>query len=106
MDEIADQPELKPMHSNPELHQASLPAEPKRHQKFLRFEIQERDRELMSSLSEKHRALLLADGSYKDKAEKLGIPLGTVRSRLHRARVSLELLRQNAEATTCDQPAS
>jgi DNA-directed RNA polymerase specialized sigma24 family protein len=99
-------PRVKPMYSDTELHNASQPAQMKRNQKFSGFEVEEGDRELLSRLSEEHRALLLADGSYKDKAEQLGIPLGTVRSRLHRARAILELLRHDADGQSTDQPAT
>jgi DNA-directed RNA polymerase specialized sigma24 family protein len=94
------------MYSDSELHQTPRPSEPKRQQKFLRFEIQERDRKLLSSLSEEHRSLLLASGSYNDMAAQFGIPLGTVRSRLHRARATLELLRQDSNEVSADQPAT
>jgi DNA-directed RNA polymerase specialized sigma24 family protein len=93
------------MYSDTERHNDSQPAQIKRNQKFSGSEVGERDRELLSRLSGDHRALLLADGSYKDKAEQLGIPIGTVRSRLHRARASLELLRRDADAASTDQSA-
>lgn len=49
---------------------------------------------LLSFLPESQRATLLSSGSYSERAEKLGVPIGAVRSRLHRARVALVALRQ------------
>lgn len=50
-------------------------------------------RELVESLKEKHRTVLLlreVDGmSYEELSEALGVPVGTVESRLHRARKEL-----------------
>jgi RNA polymerase sigma-70 factor (ECF subfamily) len=50
-------------------------------------------REMVASLKEKHRTVLLlreVDGmSYEELSEALGIPVGTVESRLHRARKEL-----------------
>jgi DNA-directed RNA polymerase specialized sigma24 family protein len=65
----------------------------------LRFAIQDRDGELLSRLSENHRTLLLAKGSYKELAEQFGVTLGTMRSRFHRAREKLQFLRQDADRT-------
>ena len=71
------------------------PASAKRQQRFLRFQLQPGDEALLDHLSENQRALLLSDGSYKERAERFGLPVGTVRSRLHRARAMLEQLRQD-----------
>lgn len=62
-------------------------------------------RKAMSLLSEEHRmvvGLVLVDGlSYKDAAEALDIPLGTLTSRLARAREALQkLLSDEARTTT------
>lgn len=52
--------------------------------------------EAIAKLSDEHRAVLVLkdiDGSkYEDIAAALGIPIGTVRSRLHRARLELRHL--------------
>lgn len=69
------------------------PLKQRREQKFFRFELQPGDRVLLDRLSAEQRNVLLTSGSYKDRAEKLNIPVGTVRSRLHRARSALEELR-------------
>jgi DNA-directed RNA polymerase specialized sigma24 family protein len=37
----------------------------------------------------------LADGNYKERASRLGVAVGTVRSRLHRARAALSALRRD-----------
>jgi DNA-directed RNA polymerase specialized sigma24 family protein len=47
---------------------------------------------LIDKLSIMHRDVLMAKGSYQEIAESLGIPVGTVRSRLHRARAALARL--------------
>ena len=64
-----------------------------RAQKYLRFKLEPRDTALLEQLSEPYRAVLLFQGSYQDCATALNIPIGTVRSRLHRARTALEALR-------------
>ena len=65
-----------------------------RAQRYLQFRLQPGDAELLEQLSEPHRAILLFHGSYQECSEALNIPLGTVRSRLHRARAALEALRE------------
>jgi DNA-directed RNA polymerase specialized sigma24 family protein len=69
------------------------PLSPKREQKYLRFTLQPGDTHLLDQLPAPQREALLCDGSYVERAEKLGIPVGTLRSRLHRARAALEALR-------------
>jgi hypothetical protein len=61
----------------------------KRRYHFLRFKLQPGDEAFISHLPEEQRALLLAEGTYADKAARFNIPLGTVRSRLHRARAAV-----------------
>ncbi len=56
----------------------------------------------LARLSPEHRAVLVLkdmDGQkYEDMAEVLGVPIGTIRSRLHRARLELrEVLEQLEE---------
>ena len=65
----------------------------KREQKFLRFKLEPGDYALLDQLPAPQREVLLTDGSYQSRAEKLNIPVGTLRSRLHRARAALEALR-------------
>jgi DNA-directed RNA polymerase specialized sigma24 family protein len=72
---------------------ARLPAKP-RTQRYLRFRLEPADAALLEQMSEAQRAILLFNGSYQECSAALNIPVGTVRSRLHRARAALEALRQ------------
>lgn len=56
------------------------------------FEIAESDLPLLDKLAKIHRDVLLTHGDYASRALALNIPLGTLKSRLHRARK--ELLKQ------------
>lgn len=47
------------------------------------------DLPLIDTLHRRHRDILLAQGTYGDIARTMKIPVGTVRSRLHRARAAL-----------------
>jgi DNA-directed RNA polymerase specialized sigma24 family protein len=67
---------------------------PKRSQKYQGFALQAGDQELINQLSARQQEILLAKGDYSELSSQLGIPLGTVRSRLHRARAALTKLRQ------------
>jgi RNA polymerase sigma-70 factor (ECF subfamily) len=65
-----------------------------------RAEEDQRVRRALARLSPEHRAVLVMKDmegqKYEAMAETLGVPVGTVRSRLHRARLELrELLRQD-----------
>jgi DNA invertase Pin-like site-specific DNA recombinase len=70
----------------------------KRIGQFRRFEFRPGDDELMDSLSDQQRALLQASGSYLERAAKFGVPIGTVRSRIHRGRAALKALREKRDA--------
>ena len=72
---------------------AATPISRKREQKFFRFKLEPADMELLDQLPAAQREALLSEGSYQDRAARLNIPLGTLRSRLHRARAALEALR-------------
>ena len=61
-------------------------------------DIQTIDPGLIEKLSQHHRDILLATGTYKEIAASLGIPLGTVRSRLNRARAALKQMQAEAAA--------
>jgi hypothetical protein len=60
--------------------------------------INEEDAPLIEKLSASHREILLAKGNYKEIGHNLNVPIGTVRSRLHRAREALQRLRQESAA--------
>lgn len=61
------------------------------------FNLKDGDDALMHKLTLRHSAILKSSavhsGKYNLIAEELQIPLGTVRSRLHRARAALSILR-------------
>jgi len=64
-------------------------------------EQEERVHRALSRLSPEHRAVLVMKDmegqKYEDMADVLGVPIGTIRSRLHRARLELrEILEQDA----------
>jgi DNA-directed RNA polymerase specialized sigma24 family protein len=67
----------------------------KRSLKYLRFKLQPGDRELFDLLPAPQRELIEAEGSYMELARRFNLPIGTVRSRLHRARAALEKLRES-----------
>lgn len=60
-------------------------------------ETQAIDPGLIEKLSQHHRDILLATGTYKEIAASLGIPLGTVRSRLNRARKAAEAIQESGD---------
>jgi DNA-directed RNA polymerase specialized sigma24 family protein len=63
-----------------------------------KYNLSASDLTFVKHLRKKHRDILLAEGTYKEIADDLGLPLGTVRSRLNRARSSLAKLRQEPAA--------
>src|ERR1700744_4197544 len=70
----------------------------KRVQKFQHFALTPEDEKLLEELPPYQQAILRSTGSYQERAEQLGVAVGTVRSRLHRARAALEKLRQRHQA--------
>jgi DNA-directed RNA polymerase specialized sigma24 family protein len=76
---------------------ATVPATPRpnrqRAQQFKGMHVLESDEPLLATLKQREQAVLRTTGSYEDRARKLGVPVGTVRSRLHRARAKLIALR-------------
>jgi hypothetical protein len=51
------------------------------------------DEPLLAALGPNEQAVLRANGSYEERARELNVPVGTLRSRLHRARAKLVALR-------------
>lgn len=51
--------------------------------------ITEQDLPYIDKMSPKFRAVLLTTGDYVSRAQALNIPVGTLKSRLHRARKGL-----------------
>lgn len=57
------------------------------------FKVTENDAPLIDRLTFYHQAILYSEGSYVDIAARLGLNLGTVKSRMHRARTNLVAMR-------------
>jgi RNA polymerase sigma-70 factor (ECF subfamily) len=61
--------------------------------------------EALSQLSGEHRTMLVMKDmegmKYEDMAETLGLPIGTIRSRLHRARLELRALLEKGRYFSC-----
>lgn len=55
------------------------------------------DEKLFGLLSDNHLEILRQRGSMEEIAESLHVPVGTVKSRLNRARTALETLRKEQE---------
>jgi len=68
----------------------------KRPQKYIGFALQPGDEEFLALLPAKQREILLSKGKYKELAATLGVAVGTIRSRLHRARAALSALRRSS----------
>ena len=55
------------------------------------------DEPLLAALEPKAQAVLRTNGSYEERARELNVPVGTLRSRLHRARAKLVALRSQTQ---------
>lgn len=67
---------------------------------FANFKLIDGDRERLERISAAKRDLVVCGEPYALIAERLRVPLGTVKSRTHRARVALlNQRRRDAEAT-------
>lgn len=78
---------------------SSTPHRSSRNQKYLHFKLLPGDDKLIEQLSPEQQAALRSEGSYLKRAAQLGVALGTVRSRLHRAREALSRLRAERDGT-------
>jgi hypothetical protein len=56
---------------------------------FKGMHVLESDEPLLATLEPKEQAVLRTSGSYEERARELNVPVGTLRSRLHRARAKL-----------------
>lgn len=66
---------------------------------FLGFVMYPSDKGLIELMPPTYQEALRATGSYADRAAKLNMPQGTIRSRLNRARERLVKLRAAAEVS-------
>jgi hypothetical protein len=64
---------------------------------FKGMHVLESDKPLLAALAPKEQAVLRTSGSYEDRARELNVPMGTLRSRLHRARAKLAALRSQRQ---------
>jgi len=75
------------------------PRPEKRTAKYSRFALLPEDQDLIAELPAEQQAALRSEGSYAARAEQMGVAIGTVRSRLHRARAALVRLREARDAS-------
>ena len=64
---------------------------------FKGMHVLESDEPLLATLKPKEQAVLRTNGFYDDRAQKLNVPVGTLKSRLHRARAKLVALRSQRQ---------
>ncbi len=93
------------MDTNHEAASFIQPEKEKRSSRYLNFKLQPGDEALLDLLPQRQSELMTAEGSYQEIAQRFNLPIGTVRSRLHRARAALEKLRESqAQADGPDRP--
>ena len=68
--------------------------------------LSEDDQRLLPKLSRHHQDVLRASGTVEEIAKELGVPSGTVKSRLHRARKALAKQVLKASALAGNRPLS
>lgn len=68
--------------------------------RFHNFKIEPSDQPLLEQMTALKRDLLTSKENYASFAERHNVPLGTVKSRMHRARV--ELIRRRAAAVASE----
>jgi DNA-directed RNA polymerase specialized sigma24 family protein len=87
--------------TGPNFGHATVPpsARPSRQRatQFKGLHVLESDEPLLATLKPREQAALRTTGSYDERARQLGVPVGTVRSRLHRARAKLVALRSQMQ---------
>ncbi len=76
----------------------SLPSGRQRRQRF--FPLTEQDEPLLAQLSPRYVEILRQEGQMADIATRLSLPIGTVKSRLHRARAALMTMRRQQASST------
>lgn len=81
--------------TNPAMH----PSREKRTARYSHFALTPEDQDLIAQLPAEQQAALNSEGSYATRAEQMGVAIGTVRSRLHRARAALVRLREARDAS-------
>jgi DNA-directed RNA polymerase specialized sigma24 family protein len=79
------------------------PQQPPRWSRKSRFVLYAEDEPLLALLSSQYAEVLREQGSMEEIASRLKVPVGTVKSRLHRAKARLETLRLQSQD---DTPAS
>jgi DNA-directed RNA polymerase specialized sigma24 family protein len=92
---VAGQPEDLKMSTRPGEELETLSPK-KRAQKYNGFALRPGDEELLDQLSPQQQKILLSEGPYNDLAAALGVAVGTLKSRLHRARAALSALRESS----------
>jgi DNA-directed RNA polymerase specialized sigma24 family protein len=70
-----------------------------REQKYLNFTVLPDDEPLIAQLPPDQQNVLRSQGTYAKRAEEFGVAIGTIRSRLHRAREALSRLRAARDAS-------
>jgi len=78
--------------------ETSLLSNRQRRQRF--FPLTEQDEPLLAQLSPRYVEILRQEGQMADIATRLNLPIGTVKSRLHRARAALATLRRQQTIST------
>ena len=82
--------------TNPSIHNPPQ----KRTAKYSRFALEPEDQDLIAQLPAEQQAALRSEGSYAERAAQMNVAIGTVRSRLHRARAALVRLREARDASS------
>jgi Sigma-70, region 4 len=76
---------------------SSAPTSRQRAAHFKGIHLLETDDPLSATLKPNEQTVLRTAGSYEERAKELNVPVGTLKSRLHRARVKLVALRSQTQ---------